>query len=225
MKGVKAMKILSISVASLALLASCTATQRASLDREAGAVPVSSGFGTAVIDNYVTHVDPASARINLQNRFAAEVTSMVTFGFDSTQLDANARAILNEQANWIRQFPELRFSVYGHTDLVGSAAYNEALGRQRAVTVVNYLVSRGVDRGRLEALVSFGETQPLIVTQGRERQNRRTVTEVAGFYAEGGHSCCLNGQYAEVIFREYVASATPGAPVEGIQGSEIATDQ
>ena len=36
-------------------------------------------------------------------------------------------------------------------------------------------------RNRLEAVVSFGETQPLIVTQGRERRNRRTVTEVSGF--------------------------------------------
>ena len=72
---------------------------------------------------------------------------------------------------------------------------------------MSYLTSLGISRSRLEALVSFGETQPLIVTQGRERRNRRTVTEVSGFVQ--GHPSLLDGKYAEVIYREYVASAVP----------------
>ncbi len=64
----------------------------------------------------------------------------------------------------------------------------------------------GVSRSRLEAVVSFGENQPVIFTQDRERQNRRTVTEVSGFVQS--HPTVLNGKYAEVIFREYVESAT-----------------
>jgi hypothetical protein len=67
--------------------------------------------------------------------------------------------------------------------------------------------------------VSFGETQPLIVTEGRERRNRRTVTEVSGFVQD--HPLILNGKYAEVIWREYVASATerpPGADSGGLFG-------
>ncbi len=62
-------------------------------------------------------------------------------------------------------------------------------------------------------VVSFGETQPLIVTQGRERANRRTVTEVSGFV--GRHPTVLDGKYAQIIYRDYVASAVPPTQLSG----------
>ena len=77
---------------------------------------------------------------------------------------------------------------------------------RRAQAVVSFLVSQGISRSRLEAVASFGETRPLIVTQGRERRNRRTVTEVSGFVAS--HPIIMDGKYAEVVYREYVESAT-----------------
>jgi peptidoglycan-associated lipoprotein len=132
-------------------------------------------------------------------------------------LDEEARAALRQQAGWINQFPEVHFKVYGHTDLVGSTAYNRRLGLARAEAAVLYLVSQGVNRSRLEAVVSFGETQPLVVTEGQERRNRRTVTEVAGFIQN--HPTVLNGKYAEIIFREYITSATPTNTVTPATGS------
>lgn len=143
----------------------------------------------------------------LNDRFSTEIDSMVTFPFDSAALAPAARAAIARQAAWIRRFPEATFRIFGHTDLVGPAAYNRALGQRRAEAVLGELVRNGVDPARLEALVSYGETQPLIVTQGRERANRRTVTEVSGFV--GGRDTLMNGKYAEVIFREYVDSAVP----------------
>ena len=131
----------------------------------------------------------------------------MTFAFNSAVLDAEARATLRQQADWIKQFPEVRFNVYGHTDAVGSESYNKRLGKRRANAVVNYFASQGISRDRLEALVSFGETQPVIATPDRERKNRRTVTEVSGFVA--GHPNVLDGKYAAIIYREYVASAVP----------------
>ncbi len=166
-----------------------------------------SGFGNATMNNVLVHSNQADFRINLAHRFAAEVPSTINFAFNSAVLDAQAQATLRAQAGWIRQFPEVRFRVYGHTDLVGSAAYNQTLGMRRAQAAVNYLLSLGIERSRLEAVVSRGETQPLIVTEGRERANRRTVTEVSGFVQN--HPSVLNGKYAEIIFREYVASAAP----------------
>ncbi|PVA05900.1 OmpA family protein [Thalassorhabdomicrobium marinisediminis] len=189
--------------------------------REAGAEIDSGYFGNATMNNtQVQSGQGHNMRVNLNQRFANEVNTMVTFPFNSTALDANARAILQQQANWIRQFPEIRFKVYGHTDLVGSTAYNRRLGLRRAEAVVLYLTSQGISRDRLEAVVSFGETQPLVVTQGRERRNRRTVTEVSGFV--DGSPMLLNGRYAEVIFREYVASATPASAVGGGGGGGAA---
>jgi len=180
--------------------------------REAGSQIDTGSFGNATANNTAIQTGASSFAINLNRRFSQEVNVMVTFPFNSTALDETARAVLREQAAWIRQFPEVRFKVYGHTDLVGSRSSNRRLGLRRAEAVVLYLESQGVNRDRLEAVVTFGETQPLIVTEGRERRNRRTVTEVSGFVQS--HPTVMNGRYAEVIFREYVDSAT-AAPTLG----------
>ena len=173
----------------------------------AGAAYLDPNFGSTTEMNTQAMIDPAGATSLLGARFAAEVDSTVTFAFNSSQLDATAQAVLMIQANWIRQFPEIRFRVYGHTDLVGSNAYNKRLGLARANAVVDFLSTQGISRSRLEALVSFGETRPVIATQAPEERNRRTVTEVSGFVK--GSPMLLNGKYAAVIFREYVASAVP----------------
>ncbi len=180
-------------------------------------------FGNATMNNTMIMNGDKQYVYDLSNRFSAEVITTVNFAFNSAVLDGAARGVLREQANWIRQFPEIRFRVYGHTDLVGSKSYNKHLGLRRAQAVVAYLATQGIDKGRLEALVSFGETQPLIVTEGKERRNRRTVTEVSGFVE--GHPNLLDGKYAEVIYREYVRSAEPVSGLSGISGSDFRTTE
>jgi outer membrane protein OmpA-like peptidoglycan-associated protein len=173
---------------------------------EAGSLVDNGNFGAAAMNNHLVMTGQRSYVLDLARRFADEVDSTVTFAFNSDLLDAQARETLRAQAHWIRQFPEVRFRVYGHADAVGSAAYNKALGMRRARAVVTYLASQGVGRDRLEAVASFGETRPLIVTGGRERRNRRTVTEVSGFVDRS--PTVMDGKYAEVVYREYVESAT-----------------
>lgn len=166
-------------------------------------------FGNANMNNQLVMTGERGYVHDLSNRFSDEVLSTVNFAFNSAQLDETARDTLRTQATWIRQFPEVRFKVYGHTDAVGSEGYNKRLGLRRAQAVVAYLSTQGISRSRLEALVSFGETQPLIVTQGRERRNRRTVTEVSGFIKS--HPMVMDGKYAEVVYREYIESAKPAS--------------
>ncbi|MBD3663842.1 OmpA family protein [Sulfitobacter aestuariivivens] len=188
--------------------------------REAGVLVDTGNFGNATLNNRLVMTGERQYTFDLANRFASEVDSTVNFAFNSSQLDANAQAILRRQADWIRQFPEIRFRVYGHTDAVGSNRYNKVLGKRRANAVVAYLATQGISRSRLEAVVSFGETQPLIVTQGRERKNRRTVTEVSGFVT--GHPSVLDGKYAQIIYRDYVASAVPPTQLSDSLSSEAA---
>ena len=159
------------------------------------------------MNNTLVQSGEQSAVINLTRRFAAEVPSTVNFAFNSATLDGDAQEALRRQADWIRQFPEVRFRVYGHTDLVGSNAYNRALGMRRARAVVAYLSSQGIGRARLSAVVLHCERQPLVAVQTEERRNRRTVTEVTGFVAK--HPTVLNGKYAAIIFRSYVEGAVP----------------
>ncbi|MFX0543215.1 OmpA family protein [Roseovarius sp. S4756] len=174
---------------------------------EAGAMVDGGNFGNANMQNTQVMTGERSYVYDLSNRFSKEVLTTVNFAFNSDQLDAVARDTLSKQAAWIRQFPEVRFKVYGHADLVGPNGYNKDLGMRRARAVVDYLTSHGISRSRLEAVVSFGEAQPLIVTQGRERRNRRTVTEVSGFVRS--HPIIMDGKYAQVVYRETVASAVP----------------
>lgn len=194
-------------------LAGCTGTR---LNRIAGYSIDEGGFGDATSRNMAVMTGD-TALIHLGARFAESVPTTINFAFDSDRLDATARAVLDQQANFMRQFPELRFSVYGHTDKVGSDAYNEALGRRRAQAAVAYLSQRGISLSRLDALVSLGERRPLVPTDSRERANRRTVTEVAGFVS--GDALVLDGKYAQVVYRQYVGSAANPATAEGLAGT------
>lgn len=175
-------------------------------DNAAGSRIDSGQFGNATMNNHLVQTGQRSFMQALGERFAAEVPSTITFAFNSAQLTPEARATLSQQASWIRQFPEIRFRVYGHTDLVGSNAYNKALGLRRAQAAVAYLSSQGINGARLEAVVSYGKTRPVIQTPGPEQRNRRTVTEVSGF--ANGKPALLNGKYAAIIFRDYIAEAT-----------------
>ncbi|MCB6179667.1 OmpA family protein [Rhodobacter sp. Har01] len=189
----------------LLAIAACGDTST-SFDREQGAEVDKGQFGNATMNNTLLQTGEMEYTVALAQRFAAEVTDTVTFEFDRAELTPEAMAVLQRQANFIKQFPEVRFKVFGHTDLVGSQGYNYNLGLRRAKAVVNYLVSQGISRSRLEAVVSYGKTRPLIQTNQPEQRNRRTVTEVSGFVK--GHPLVLNGKYAQIVWRTY---ANPGS--------------
>jgi len=116
----------------------------------------------------------------IAREFVRETPYVVHFAFNKSNLDATARSELDIQARWIIQHPTVRFSVYGHTDKVGSNAYNQELGRARAEAVIAYLLSRGVSLAQLELKVSMGEDAPIIDVDSAEEINRRATTYVAG---------------------------------------------
>lgn len=175
------------------------------MHREAGAEVDGGTFGNATMNNSMVQTGAIDAHAIMAQRFAREVPSTITFPFNSSDLTSEARAVLDQQAMWMRQFPELRFSVYGHTDLVGGDGFNQALGKRRAKAVVAYLAARGIAPARVDALVSFGKTQPVVNTLSPEERNRRTVTEVSGW--SKGNGQLLNGKYAAILAREYIDSA------------------
>lgn len=129
-----------------------------------------------------TAVQPSRLAISdrAARTFRAEVIDTVTFAFGSDRLDPDAMGVLDRQADWIVDHPNVFFRVYGHADRPGSDAQNIRLAERRADRVVAYLISRGVDPDRLTAVISHGEDLPIINTDAPERRNRRVVTEVAG---------------------------------------------
>jgi peptidoglycan-associated lipoprotein len=105
----------------------------------------------------------------------------VLFGYDSYELDAEAKAILTRHAQWLQQNPGVRVTLEGHCDERGTREYNLALGDRRANSAKNYLASLGVDVGRLST-ISYGKERP--AADGGDdaalAQNRRAVTVVMG---------------------------------------------
>ena len=199
---------LSILLATSALLAlAACSTGSTSWDQELGAEVDKGNFGNATMNNVLIQSGQLDYAVALAERFSAEVPDTINFEFNKSDLSDEAKAILKKQADFIRQFPEVRFRVFGHTDLVGSVSYNQKLGMRRAQAAVAYLTSLGISKSRLEAVISYGKTRPLIATDEPEMRNRRTVTEVSGFVQS--HPLVLNGKYAEIIWREYVNSAVP----------------
>ena len=154
----------------------------------------------------------------LASRFAAQVDDTINFEFNSAALTSQSQVTLEQQAAWLRGTPQARLRVEGHTDLVGGENYNLQLGLRRAESAVDYLVSRGIRRERLDAIATFGEQMPVVDTTQRELLNRRATTRVAGIAIElaGGE---FDGKRADVIYDAYVERPVIFLDVGGGAGS------
>ena len=98
----------------------------------------------------------------------------IRFKHDSDELTDPSKVILNNVINVLNKLTDLKFEIQGHTDSVGPEVYNKNLSERRANSVKNYLVSNGIDAGRLTA-VGFGESKPVATNGTREGKalNRR----------------------------------------------------
>lgn len=112
--------------------------------------------------------------------FKRAVTSdTVHFALDQYDIDAEARPILDSQAQWLVQHPNVRVTIEGHCDERGTREYNLALGDRRANAAKNYLAARGVDASRMTT-ISYGKERPIALgsDEASWAQNRRAVTVV-----------------------------------------------
>ncbi|GGX79637.1 hypothetical protein GCM10007160_03740 [Litchfieldella qijiaojingensis] len=117
---------------------------------------------------------PAGAEVNALGCPESLVLRDVNFEFDSARLTPQAEQVLDGVAERLVASPNVRVSIEGHTDSVGSDAYNQQLSQRRAESVVDYLESRGVERNRMRAQ-GFGEEQPIASneTDAGRAENRR----------------------------------------------------
>jgi OOP family OmpA-OmpF porin len=98
----------------------------------------------------------------------------VTFELNSARLTPQAEETLRRVTEALRGEPNLRAEIAGHTDSSGDAAYNQRLSQERASSVLEFLVSQGIDRDRLVAR-GYGEERPVASNDtpaGRERNRR-----------------------------------------------------
>ncbi len=103
----------------------------------------------------------------------------VKFEFDSDRLTPEAKTILNDVGTTLQSYPSVAVDLEGHTDNIGTDAYNQGLSERRANAVKTYLVGRGLDGKRMTP-VGYGKTQPIATNdteEGRD-ENRRVELSV-----------------------------------------------
>ena len=96
------------------------------------------------------------------------------FAFDSAKLTAEGKAKLAETVSSLKANPNLRVAVQGHTDSIGSEAYNLLLSKRRAESVKSELVTQGIAPDRIETS-GFGKASPVAdnATEAGRAENRR----------------------------------------------------
>ena len=120
-----------------------------------------------------------SKQANLQAYLQNEIGDRVYFETDKHNINSASAYVLETQANWLKSTPGFQILVEGHCDERGTREYNLALGERRANSVKEFLVSLGVDAGRV-SVISYGKERPAASGSTSESwaENRRAVTVV-----------------------------------------------
>ena len=111
------------------------------------------------------------------------------FGFDKANINAEGRAALDEAAAKIKANPVINaVIVTGHTDRIGTDAYNQKLSERRAAQVKEYLTAQGVDQSIIQT-IGKGESEPVVQCVGNKKTkslvsclnpNRRVTIQAEG---------------------------------------------
>jgi len=161
-------------------------------DGTVGAAMVESGGGSVDLDGVreSTHVRTGQRPAAVTTMTEAEVQRLfgdalgalpppprrfvVNFRFQSDELTAESQALMSQILKVVRDRPMATVAVTGHTDTMGAARANHALGLKRAATVRKLLIAAGLEAARIE-VSSLGETDPFVRTaDGKaEPRNRR----------------------------------------------------
>jgi peptidoglycan-associated lipoprotein len=139
-------------------------------------VTVNDGKGGTASDQVtiqVTEAAPAAPAAGAGQQYTFED---VHFEFDRYTLRPDALRVLDGAVQAMQANPNLRLTIEGHTDNIGTSEYNLALGERRAQSVRTYLTGRGIDASRLQT-ISYGEERPKYDNSREEtrRLNRRAA--------------------------------------------------
>lgn len=98
----------------------------------------------------------------------------ILFDTGKSSIKSESHAVLVDIIAILKEYPNAKFTVEGHTDSVGSESLNQGLSEKRAKSVMNYLTSHGIDASRLSS-AGYGESRPVDTnkTAAGRKNNRR----------------------------------------------------
>ena len=168
-----------LSIILAVFISACTTTKTDTGDATGSGDTTESGDAAILEDLNNTTLGGPETEPGSQEDLIVNVGDRVFFGYNSSELDADAQQLLQDQAAWLKQYSEKSVTIEGHCDERGTREYNLALGEQRAQAVKNWLVLLGIDSSRLST-ISYGKERPAVIgsNDGAWSQNRRSVTTV-----------------------------------------------
>ena len=100
----------------------------------------------------------------------------INFATNSSMFMQGSIFILDNFVDYLKENPNIKIEIHGHTDNVGSGRTNKKLSEKRAKTVRDYIVFQGIDKSRIIAYKGFGESKPIASnsTEKGRSKNRRT---------------------------------------------------
>lgn len=95
---------------------------------------------------------------------------------NSSDLATQSLVVIDEFAKYLKEFPTIKIEVWGHTDNIGSSQANITLSKDRAYTVLEMLIEKGIDASRLVGFKGWGAAKPIASnsTEDGRAKNRRT---------------------------------------------------
>ena len=98
----------------------------------------------------------------------------ILFDTGKSSIKAESTSVMVDIITILKEYPNAKFTVEGHTDSVGSEKLNQSLSESRALSVKEFLVDKGIEEFRLSA-VGYGESKPIATnnTRAGRTQNRR----------------------------------------------------
>ena len=98
--------------------------------------------------------------VNARNQLTQINLEKIYFDFDKATIRPDAAATLDKLVAILKKYPEMNVEISSHTDTRGSDSYNLKLSEKRAASTRAYVISKGIDAGRLTAK-GYGETDPI----------------------------------------------------------------
>jgi outer membrane protein OmpA-like peptidoglycan-associated protein len=141
-------------------------------------------FQAQIIDTNTLHtpsnkIETPTLQIDSLKEGSAYTLEAIYFDTDKSELSADARLILDGFVAYLRKRTHLAIKINGHTDDIGDAQHNQQLSEQRALEVMDYIVSAGINEARIQ-YEGFGKNKPRVPNNSAENRalNRRTEFQI-----------------------------------------------
>jgi peptidoglycan-associated lipoprotein len=164
-KSMMVLVVLAFACGTILMMSSCAKKQVGTGEAAPAAAPGAPAPAAAA---------PSTAGVDMAQDARAFEAEGIYFDFDKAEIKAEAKAILEKKAAWLRANPSYKVKIEGNCDERGTNEYNLALGDRRAKAAQKYLNALGISMDRMST-ISYGEEKPACTEKNEKcwSKNRR----------------------------------------------------